>query len=602
MISRRHLLALGGTTAALALLPTLALAAEGPGDKALYAFFAELFERDVAESPLRAMQLGRKTGYDQLDDASEARAVAELEQAKADLARLTREFPEDKLSDTARLYARLFRERAEDRIEDFPWRHHQYILTLVSGPHTNLPVQLINQHKVESKQDAEAYISRLRQFPRYFGQVEERLRLADEAGVLPPRYFFPDLISVSRNQIKGRPVEPQADAEAPLFADLRTKIEKLEIPADEKAALVEKAAAAMREGVAPAYLSLIKWLQGAAPRANPDHGAWRLPRGQEFYASCLKRWTSLPLSADYIHKTGMDEVKRIHGEIKSIMDKVEFKGSLTDFFNYTRDDDRFYFPDSEEGRADYLKQATAYVDAIKAKLDLVFNLQPKAPMEVRAVEKFREKSTSSAFYNGPSPDGKRPGIYYVNLSNMRARPRFGLETLSYHEGIPGHHMQVAIAQELDGVPDFQKFGGGYSAFGEGWALYTEFLAKEMGFFQDPYSDYGRLVAELWRAVRLVVDSGIHAKRWDRQKAIDFFVENTPMDPGGAAREIDRYIGWPGQATSYKIGMLKILELREAAKKRMGARFDIRGFHDTVLKNGRLPMPILQEQVEAWSKA
>lgn len=601
MISRRHLLALGGGTAALALLPAIALAAEGPGDKGLYAFFAEIFERDIAQSPLRAMQLGRKIGYDKLDDASEARAVAELEQAKADLARLTREFPEDKLSDTARLYARLFRERVEDRVEDFPWRHHQYILTMVSGPHTNLPVQLINQHKVESRADAEAYISRLLQFPRYFGQVEERLRLAEAAGVLPPRYFFPDLIAVSRNQIKGRPVEPESGVEAPLFADLRAKIEKLDLPADEKAALVEKAAAAMREGVAPAYLSLIKWLQGAAPRANPDHGVWRLPNGQAFYASCLKRWTSLPLSADYIHKTGLEEVKRIHGEIRSIMAKVEFKGSLTDFFNYTRDDDRFYFPDSEEGRADYLKQAAAYVDAIKAKLDLVFNLQPKAPMEVRAVEKFREKSTSSAFYNGPSPDGTRPGIYYVNLSNMRARPRYGLETLSYHEGIPGHHMQVAIAQELDGVPDFQKFGGGYSAFGEGWALYTEYLAKEMGFFQDPYSDYGRLVAELWRAVRLVVDSGIHAKRWDRQRAIDYFTTNTPMDPIGAEREIDRYIGWPGQATSYKIGMLKILELREAAKKRMGARFDMRGFHDTVLKNGRLPLSILQEQVEAWSK-
>jgi uncharacterized protein (DUF885 family) len=283
------------------------------------------------------------------------------------------------------------------------------------------------------------------------------------------------------------------------------------------------------------------------------------------------------------------------------MKKVEFKGSLTDFFNFTRDDDRFYFPDSEEGREAYLAQARRYVDAMKAKLDLVFHLQPKASMEVRAVEKFREKSTASAFYNGPSPDGKRPGIYYVNLSNMRARPRFGLETLSYHEGIPGHHMQVAIAQELDGVPSFQKFGGGYSAYGEGWALYTERLGKEMGFFQDPYSDYGRLVAELWRAVRLVVDSGMHAKRWDRQQAIDYFVTNTPMDRDGSAREIDRYIGWPGQATSYKIGMLKILELREAAKKRMGAKFDIRQFHDVVLQNGRLPLTVLQERVEAWSK-
>ena len=602
MISRRHLLALGSGTAALALLPPVfALAEEGPADKALYAFFAETFERDVAQSPLRAMQLGRKTGYDQLDDVSEARAQADIAQDKADLARLAREFPDDRLSPQARLYARLFRERAQDQIDDFRWRRHQYPLTLVSGPHINLPVQLINQHKVDSKADAEAYIARLRQFPRFFGQIEEQLRLAEAAGVLPPRYFFPDLIQACRNQIKGRPVEPQAGTEAPLYSDLAAKIAKLDLPEAEKAALTEQAADAMRQGVAPAYLSLIKWLQGAAPRANPDHGAWHLPDGQAFYASCLKRWTSLPLTADYIHKTGLAEVTRIHGEMRAIMKKVDFKGELADFFNFTRNDDRFYYPDSPEGKEAYLKQATAYIDAIRAKLDLVFNLKPKAPIEVRAVEAFREKASPSAFYNGPSPDGKRPGIYYVNLSNMRARPRTGLETLSYHEGIPGHHMQVAIAQELDGVPDFQKFGGGYSAFGEGWALYTEYLGKEMGFFQDPYSDYGRLEGELTRAIRLVVDSGIHAKKWTRQQAIDYFVANSAVNPDGAAREVDRYVGWPGQATSYKVGMLKILELREAARKRMGARFDIRGFHDTVLKNGRVPLTFLQEQVEAWSK-
>lgn len=605
MISRRYLLALGGGTAAAALLPSVfapALAQEGPADKALYAFFAETFERDVAQSPLRAMQLGRKTQYDQLDDVGEARAAADIEQNKQDLARLARDFPDDKLSPPARLYARLFRERAQDEIDDFRWRHHQYPLTLVSGPHVNLPVQMINQHKVENRADAEAYIARLRQFPRYFGQVEERLRAADAAGVLPPRYFFPDLIQTCRNQIKGQPVEPYSTAETPLFTDIKAKIAKLTLPEADQTALLEQAADAMRTGVAPAYLSLIKWLQGAAPRSNPDHGVWRLPDGQAFYASCLKRWTSLPLTADYIHATGLAEVKRIHGEMRAIMKQVGFKGDLAAFFQFTRQDDQFYYPDSAEGRAAYLKQAADYVDAIRPKLDLVFNLKPKAPMEVRAVEPFREKSSPGAFYNGPSPDGSRPGIYYVNLSNMRARSRIGLETLSYHEGIPGHHMQVAISQELTGVPDFQKFGGGYSAYGEGWALYTEYLAKEMGFFQDPYNDYGRLEAELMRAIRLVVDSGLHAKKWTRQQAIDYFTTNSALDPGGAAREIDRYIGWPGQATSYKIGMLKILELREAAKKRMGAKFDIKGFHDTVLKNGRMPLTLLAEQVEAWSKA
>jgi uncharacterized protein (DUF885 family) len=603
MLHRRGFIIAGGVVAASACLTALpfsawAAGAQGAADKVLYEFFHTIFERDVAASPLRAMQLGRKTGYDQLDDVSNARRDADHAQDATDLAELGRLTTPD-LSPQARLYARLLRLRLEQAQADYRWRHHDYVLTLVGGPHTSLPVQLINQHKVESTADFRAYVSRLNQFARYFAQVEEKLRLADAAGVLPPRYFFPDLINSCRNQITGRPFEPAAAADAPLYADLKTKLAKL--PEGEQPALLAEAEAALTGAVAPAYRSLIKWLQGAAPRANPDHGAWHLPDGQAYYAACLKRWTSLPLSADAVHRIGLDEVARVHGEIRAIMTKVGFKGELTAFFDYTRDDDRFYFPDTAEGKAAYLKKAQEYTDFIRARLDGWFGLQPKAPMEVRAVEPFREKSAPSAFYNGPSPDGKRPGIFYANLSNMRARPIFGLETLTYHEGIPGHHMQVAISQELEGVPNFQKFGGGYSAYGEGWALYTEYLAKEMGGFQDPYSDYGRLVAELWRAVRLVVDTGIHAKKWDRQQAIDYFTGNTPMDVDGATREIDRYIGWPGQATSYKIGMMKILELREAAKKQMGSRFDIKGFHDTVLRNGRLPLDVLAEQVESWVK-
>lgn len=605
MISRRALLHSGSGVAAIALLPPgLALAQAdiaGPGDKALYAFFEECFERDVAASPLRAMGLGRKTLYDQLDDVSDARAEAEMRQALADVARIDRDFPDGTLSPQARLYARLFRERVKHDVAEHRWRHHTYILTTVGGPHTNLPVQMINQHKIDSVADAEAYIARLNLFPRFFAQIEERLRLADAAGVLPPRFFFPELIAACRNQIKGLPLDVNATAEAPLLANLRTKIQALSAPDDAKAALIAKGEAAMVNAVAPAYRSLIKWLQGAAPRANPDHGAWRLPDGDKFYTACLKRWTTLDLTAVEVHRTGLAEVKRIQTEMLGIMSQVDFKGDLTAFFNFMRDDDRFYFPDSDEGRQAYLKQAMVYVEDIKGKLDAWFNLKPKAPMEVRMVEAFREKSSPGAFYNGPSPDGTRPGIFYANLSNLRARPRYGLETLTYHEGIPGHHMEVAIGQELAGVPSFQRFGGGYSAYSEGWALYTEFLAKEMGQFTDPYNDFGRLAAELWRAVRLVVDSGMHAMKWDRQQAIDYFVANTPMEALGSAREVDRYIGWPGQATSYKVGMLKILELRTMAKKRLGARFDIRLFHDTVLRNGRMPLSILQEQVEAWVK-
>ncbi|OZB11939.1 MAG: hypothetical protein B7X53_18510, partial [Hyphomonas sp. 34-62-18] len=302
--------------------------------------------------------------------------------------------------------------------------------------------------------------------------------------------------------------------------------------------------------------------------------------------------------AEQIHQIGLDEVARIQGEMAAIMQQVGFEGDLQDFFQFMRTDPRFYKPETPEGREEYLAEARAAIARMEADLPNLFNTFPKAGLIVQAVEPFREKSAGKAFYNRPAPDGSRPGIYYANLYRMADMPTYQLEALAFHEGIPGHHMQIAIAQELEGIPSFRKYGG-YTAYSEGWGLYTELLPKELGYYADPYSDFGRLAMEIWRAARLVVDTGLHSKQWTREQAVQYLLENTPNPEGDARKAIDRYIVMPGQATAYKIGMIKIVELRERAKTELGEAFDIRDFHDVVLKNGAVPLAILEENVDAW---
>jgi uncharacterized protein (DUF885 family) len=278
---------------------------------------------------------------------------------------------------------------------------------------------------------------------------------------------------------------------------------------------------------------------------------------------------------------------------------VNFRGDLKAFFDFMESDPRFYEPQTDAGKASYIAKATAAIEAMKKRLPDFFATLPKADLVVRAVEPFREQSAGLAFYERPALDGSRPGVYYANTVNMKGLPLYQLEALAFHEGVPGHHMQIAIAQELPGIPRFRTVGGGFTAYSEGWALYTELLAKEMGFYTDPYSDFGRLTLELRRAIRLVVDTGLHAKRWPRQKAIDYVLANQPSDEDQARRDIDRYIVMPGQATAYLIGQIEILKLRQRAKDALGARFDIRGFHDALLRNGAVPLDILGELVDDW---
>ncbi|MFN8920318.1 MAG: DUF885 domain-containing protein, partial [Hyphomonadaceae bacterium] len=379
---------------------------------------------------------------------------------------------------------------------------------------------------------------------------------------------------------------------------IKGKIDKTTLDAATKDRLKAQARAALVNKVKPAYEAIIAEMTKQQATARTTDGVWALPDGEAYYAERLATQTTTRLTANEIHQLGLDAVARIHGEMETIMRKVGFTGTRDAFFDFMETDPRFFVADTVEGKASYVAKATALIDTMRNRLPTAFNLMPKAPLEVRAVEPFREASAGLAFYSRPSADGKRPGYYYVNTFNVKAIPTYQMEALAYHEGLPGHHMQIAIAQELQGIPRFRKFSG-FTAYSEGWGLYTERLGKDMGFYQDPYSDFGRQVLELRRAIRLVVDTGLHAKRWPKEQAIAYILANQPGDLESATRDINRYIVMPGQATAYMIGQMEILRLRADAQRRLGSRYDIKKFHDIVLGSGFVPLDVLKELVEAW---
>ena len=559
------------------------------------AFFEEVFMRGVMRSPVYQTYMGIKKDYDKWDDGSEARALEDLALAKKDLETL-RAFDRSKLDSTTKVSYDLMEQRLVQSIDDFKWRYHTYPVNQMYGTHSMIPAFLINQHQIADLSDAKAYISRLNGVPTVFEQLEKDLETRAEKGIIAPKFVFPHVIDSSKNILKGAPFTTGEDST--LLADFKRKVAKLEIAQAEKDALITDATNALKTAVGPAYESLISYLIGLESRADNRDGAWKFPQGEAYYNNALARTTTTDLTAKEIHAIGLAEVARIHDEMREIKDKVGFKGDLKAFMEFMKTDKQFYLPNTEEGKAKYLADATAMIDNMKSRLDELFIVKPKADMIVKRVEAFREKAAGKAFYQQPAPDGSRPGIYYANLYDMEAMPTYQMEALAYHEGIPGHHMQIAIAQELEGVPKFRKFGG-YTAYVEGWGLYSEMVPKEMGLYEDPYSDFGRLAMELWRACRLVVDTGIHAMKWTRQQGIDYYVNNTPNATSDGVKMVERHIVMPSQATAYKIGMIKIVELRESAKKQLGEKFDIREFHDVVLKSGPVPLNTLEGFVNDW---
>lgn len=568
----------------------------------LRAWLDAQYEEQLQFSPIQLTQLGRKERYGDLDLTTYAEEDRILAWRAASAAEMERQFDYEALDREAKLSYDLWKYEYEQAAKAIRWRDNDYIFTQMQGVHTFLPTFMINFHKVETREDMEAYVSRLNQVDEFFDGLLMRTKRNAERGVRPPKFAYDTVIKEAKALISGAPFG--AGEDSALWADAKAKIAALAETGAIDAATAERlrgeAEAALLASMKPAYEALIAFMEADIANApETGVGVGRLPDGAAFYAARLAAQTTTELTPDQVHEIGLAEVKRIRGEMEAIKDKVGFKGDLQAFFTHMREGDFNYYPNTDEGRQAYIADATAAIDAMKARLPQYFGLLPKADLVVKRVEPFREQDGAAQHYYPSSPDGARPGVYYAHLSDMTAMPKSELEVIAYHEGLPGHHMQIAISQELTSVPQFrtQSF---YGAYVEGWALYTEFLAKEMpGTYQNPYSDFGRLGSEMWRAIRLVVDTGLHAKGWSEEQAIEYFAANSSSPIETITSEVRRYLVLPGQATSYKIGMLKILELREEAKAKLGDKFDIRAFHDVVLGGGGLPLSLLERRVDAW---
>lgn len=572
----------------------------------LNTWFEEKFEAEVLESPIQLTFLGRDERQGEIDDFSEAGLDAQLERSRANLAELQANFDYNKLSPDAKISYDIWVYQAERAEAADEFRYNTYVFEQMQAIHSFFPQLLIAFHKVIDGADMDNYLSRVSGSAVAIDQLIAASKRVAEDGVRPPYFAFDAVIDESRKIITGAPFDDSGEDSA-IWADAKAKIANLleqgeidQVKADQLTADIRTA---LVEEWQPAYERLIAWQEEDRVNATDEaQGVSALPNGIAYYNERLANQTTTNLTADEIHDIGLAEVARIRGEMETIKDEFGFEGTLPEFFAYlrdTKDDERLYYPNTDEGRQGYIDDATAAIDGIKAVLPDYFGILPKADMVVKRVEPFREQAGAAQHYFPSTPDGSRPGVYYAHLLDMEQMPKRELEVIAYHEGLPGHHMQIAIQQELEGVPTFRTQAG-FTAYSEGWGLYSEWLSKEMpGTFQDPLSDFGRLGSEIWRAVRLVVDTGLHSKGWTEQQAVDYFLANTAAPEGQARSEVRRYIVLPGQATSYKIGMLKIQELRRKAEAELGDDFDIRAFHDTILGGGAMPLAILERRVDEW---
>lgn len=555
------------------------------------------FDEAMDRNPEAASSLGLRSHYGDWADRSDENAKRELDIQRANIDTLKMNFKLDALDEQTALSVRLAEEELKRSEDDYKWRFHSYWISKMGGEHNDIPAFLVNVHKVDSLSDAEAYISRLKKLDKVFDQVLWQLKKREELGIIPPKFSFDYVTNDMKAMMAGF---TKTDESNVLLTDFSAKVDKLTIDKDAKDKLKAEAKSVIASTVKDSYQKLFDYWTTLDKKVEKSEGAWSLPDGDAYYQYCLRHNTTTNITPDSIFETGVREVARIKGEMKEIMKTVKYKNdSLQDFFAFMRSDPQFKYSNDDKGRAELIRASNSYLDTIKiVYLNKLFNHIPKAPLVVKAVEKFREKSAAGAFYEDPAEDGSRPGRFYVSLYNMNDEPKYQMEALCYHEGIPGHHMQIALAQELKSVPKFRRHGGN-TAYVEGWALYSEKIPKEVGLYQDPYSDFGRLSMEIFRAARLVVDAGIHYKHWSRQQAIDYMLQNTANAPGDCKAEIERYFLWPGQATGYKIGMLKILQLRAKAQAALGDKFDIRQFHDVVLMNGAVPLTVLEELVDKY---
>ncbi len=561
-------------------------------------FFEADFQQTLDRSPEYLTFMGSKKKYEQLDDTSYDYFLKELALAEAALENL-KSFDLEKLDSQTKISVKLFQEDGKSLETKKKFYFHRYFINQMYGRHADLVDFMINQHSVASEPEAWSYISRLEAFEKAINDVIDKLETQKEMGIKYPNFIFAHVVRDCKNILTGFPFQ-NTKKDSDLYKDFRTKVARIDADPKIKNILMNKAKTALNKSVQPSYQKLISYLEVLAKESPESNGVWALPDGDKFYVESLKEITTTDLTPVQIHKLGITEVEKIHKEMQLLMTKLDFKGTLQEFFTHVKNDPKLFYPNTYRGRQDYLKDTQKIISAIEAQTDKLFNLKPKAKLVVKRVETYREKSAGVAFYESPAPDGSRPGIYYVNMADMTTIPKFDMEALAYHEAVPGHHMQIAIAQELQGLPKFRLFGH-VTAYSEGWGLYAEKLPKEIGFYTDPYSEFGRLSMELWRAARLVVDTGIHHYKWSREKAIAYLSENTPNSLDKNTKEVERYFVMPGQATAYKVGQLKIIELRQKVEKRLQSRFDIKEFHDLILQNGALPFTVLEQVIDNYIK-
>ena len=503
-------------------------AAKVDQNAAITAFFEEYDAQQLALSPLSKSYRGIKdSDYGRWGDFTNAAEARANDAARSALKEMRARFDPAQLTPENRLSYRLFEKRAERNEAAFKYNDYGYVFDQMNGAQSELPAFLINIHRVDNKSDARAYVSRLYGIGPGMNQAIEQAKARAGQGIMPPKWVYPYVINDARNVITGAPFDSGPDA--PLFADFKGKVGKLNISQIEKDLLIADAAQALNSAVKPAYEALISEMTAQEKVAGTDDGVWRFKDGAGYYAERLANYTTTNMTPEQIHQLGLAQVARIHKEMGVVQKKMEVKGDLQAFFKYMRTEPKFYAPETAEGRALYLSETQKAKDAITPLLPKWFGTLPQAPLVVKPVEAFREKSAGKAFYQSPAPDGSRPGSYYANLYKMADMPLTEVEALFYHEGVPGHHLQLAIQTELKGVPAFRKFGG-VTAYSEGWGLYSEKLAKDMGLYTDPARDFGRLQLELHRAIRLVVDSGLHYKRWSRETAIKYVEDNSADAP------------------------------------------------------------------------
>ncbi len=578
-------------------------------------FYDKVFVEFAIDSPELTTAMGIPVLYDrykdELDDISDAKNWENFNKMKENYETLM-SYDFDNQSEKNKLNTKILAFYIKGEMDSEPFFYHGYPVNQMGGVQNSLPSLMESAHKLEDKSDVEAYISRLSKFDTKFEQLKESLEISESKGIIPPKFIIARVLSEMNGFIGTNDVLTNKELSNTivsfvksniLYTNFEMKIDEIEdLTQDEKDSFKQQVENEISTTVFGAYQSLINYFESLYDKATTDAGVWKLPDGNAYYQHQLKGSTTTDLSPEEVHQIGLSEVARIQHEMRDILVSEGYTDSTKTIgvtIQELNKEDRFLFPNTDEGRQMVIEEYDRILSEISAGLDDAFDIRPKAGLEVKRVPQFKEEGSAGAYYNAPAMDGSRGGVFYANLRNVHESVKFGMKTLAYHEGIPGHHFQIAIQSELEGVPIFRTIGL-FSAYTEGWALYTERLAWELGFYDnDPFGNLGRLQAEMFRAVRLVVDTGIHYKKWTREEAIAYMVKNTGMTTTEVTTEIERYIVWPGQACSYKIGMIKILELREKAKAKLGDQFSLKEFHNVVLKNGAVPLAILEEIVDDY---